>query len=190
MAEQIGTYHLADDPDAYEVQRSNNFEFIIAFNDVLNRAGDSAGLTGTIDGTKGSDVVRLSVVKAPIPNFTQSVIEVKRGNSTMKMAGVPTFDSGSLVVNDYIGADGKSVLMAWQAQSYHTDTEKVGGMSAYKHNCTLIEYSPDYTEVRYWDLKGCWISGLNEGDFDAESNNKQQLTATIQYDYAIMHLPD
>lgn len=190
MADQIGVYHLADDPDSYEVQRSNNFDFIIAFDDVFNRAGDSAGLRSKINGIKASDVIRMSVVKAQIPNFTQSAIEIKRGNDTMKVAGVPTFDAGRLVINDYIGADGKSVLMAWQAQSYHVDTQKVGAMKEYKHNCTLIEYSPDYKEVRYWDLHGCWISGIDEGEFDAESNNKQQLTATIQYDYAVMHLPD
>lgn len=108
----------------------------------------------------------------------------------MKMAGVPTYDSGNLVVRDFIGADTKSVLMAWQKLSYDVKTEKVGRMSAYKKDCTLIEYTPDYQMVRYWNLKGCWISGISEDDFDMESGDLKTITATIEYDKAEMHLPD
>lgn len=186
---QIGTYHLADNPDLYEIQRSNNFEFLIQGIDKLLRPSANAEDENAYI-TNGQEVIRLSVVRAPIPNFTQSEIQIKRGNSTMYAAGVPEFKPGSLVVNDYIGADGKSVLMAWQQLSYDFDTETVGKMSQYKKDCTLIEYTPDYKQVRYWDLKGCWLTGIDEGDFDMESGDKKQITATIRYDKAFMHLAD
>lgn len=191
MAEQIGTYHLADNPDMFEVQRPNNFEFVITGIDSLLRTSVDANLADDNDYiTNGQEVIRLSVVKAPIPMFSQEPISIKRGNTTMKVAGTPSFGSGSLVVNDYIGADTKSVLMAWQRQSYDVTTEKVGRMANYKHDCTLIEYTPDYEMVRYWDLKGCWISELREDDFDMESTGKKTISATIEYDKAFMHLPD
>jgi len=189
MAEQIGTYHLANNPDLYEIQRSNNFEFVVTGLGELLRAGAVEG-----DGRplieNGQEVLRLSVVKAPIPNFKQETLTIRRGNSVMKMAGVPTFDAGNLVVRDFIGADTKSVLMAWQKLSYDVKTERVGRMSAYKKDCTLVEYTPDYQMVRYWDLKGCWISGISEDDFDMESGDLKTITATIEYDKAEMHLPD
>lgn len=189
MAEQIGTYHLANNPDLYELQRGNNFEFIVTGLDNLLRAGATEG-DGRSRILNGQETLRLSVVKAPIPNYKQAPLEIKRGNSIMKMAGVPTFDSGNLVVRDFIGADTKSVLMAWQKLSYDVKTEKIGRMSAYKKDCTLVEYTPDYQMVRYWDLKGCWISGLAEDDFDMESGETKSITATIEYDRAEMHLPD
>ena len=185
----IGTYHLADNPDLYEVLRSNTFEFVVTNIGDLLRAGAVEG-----DGRpliiNGQEVLRLSVVKAPIPNFKQEVLEIKRGNTVMKMAGVPTFDSGTIVVRDFIGADTKSVLMAWQKLSYDVKTEKVGRMSAYKKDCTLIEYTPDWKQVRYWILKGCWISEITGEDFDMESGATKTISAKIEYDRAEMHLPD
>lgn len=188
----IGTYHLAANAELYEISRSNNFEFVVTGFDELLRVGAFEETAEDLsDYVKGSqEILRLSVVKASVPHFTQSIIEVKRGNTVMKAAGVPTFSEGSLVVNDFIGADTKSVLMAWQRLSYDVTTEKIGRMVDYKHDCTLIEYTPDYEQVRYWDLKGCWISGISEGEYDMENGDKRQITATIQFDKAIMHMPD
>ena len=128
--------------------------------------------------------MRLSVVSTSIPHFSQGVIEVKRGNSTVKYAGTPTFPSGSLTVNDFIGADTKSVLMAWQNLSYNVRTQKVGLQTQYKKNCQLVEYSPDGQIVRSWNVYGCWVSGIQETEYNMENNQKKTITATIEYDYA------
>ena len=184
-----GTYHLSSAANVknYEVQRTNNFEFVVTDLDNLKRAG---GDTAHGNITNGQEVLRLSVVEANVPHFNQGIIEIKRGNTIMKAAGTPTFDAGSLRVNDYIGADTKSVLLAWQALSYDVTNEHVGQMADYKKNCTLVEYTPDYKMVRYWDLIGCWVSGISEDSFNFETNDKKTITATIQFDRAIMHLPD
>lgn len=143
---KIGAYHLADNKDLYEVQRSNNFEFVITNLDDLLRAGEDAESGTKITGA--SEVLRISVVSAAVPTYSQEPIIIRRGNSVMKAAGVPTFNEGSLVINDYIGADGKSALMAWQNLSYNVKTEKVGKMKDYKKDCYLLEYTPDYQLVR------------------------------------------
>lgn len=110
-ATQIGSYHLADNPELYEVQRENNFEFIVTGIDNILRVGaeetdDNAYITNA------SQTLRYSVVQASIPMFSQEPITISRGNSVMKAAGKPSFTDGSLVVNDFIGADTKSSLMA------------------------------------------------------------------------------
>lgn len=185
----IGAYHLADNPTLYEVQRDNNFEFIVTGIDNILRVG--ANETDENAFIKNAqETLRFSVVSAPIPTFNQSVIEVKRGNSIMKAAGVPTFKEGSVVVNDFIGADTKSALMAWQQLSYNVKTERVGAMADYKKTCYLQEYTPDYKLVRTWKMVGCWVSDISEGDFNMESNGKKTITATIQYDKAFMEMPD
>lgn len=179
----IGTYHLADNPNLYEIQRSNNFEFIVTGLDNILRPG-VVGDENNARINNAQEVIRLSVTRCPIPHFSQQPISVRRGNSELKYAGVPTFSSGTLEVNDFIGADTKSVLMAWQNLSYNVATEKVGLMQDYKKQCTLIEYSPDYQIVRQWKLYGCWISGIQEGDYSSDDNSKHTITATIEYDKA------
>ena len=181
----IGTYHLSDNTNFYEPQRTNNFEFVITDIDGIMRAGMEGNEASNIRTIKNAqEIIRLSVVSSSVPHFDQNVIEIRRGNSVLKYAGTPTFQSGSLVINDYIGADSKSVLQAWQNLSYNVKTEKVGLASEYKKDCFLIEYSPDYQVVRQWRLHGCWISGLQEDQYSNESNQKKSISATIQYDRA------
>ena len=185
-----GTYHLADNPALYDPMRNNTFEFVVTGLDKLLRVGaDGSEENAYI--TNAQEVLRLSVDSASIPMFTQEVIPVKRGNSTIKFAGTPSFASGSIVVNDWIGADSKSALMAWQNLSYNVKTDRVGNAADYKKDCWLIEYTPDYTkQVRQWQLKGCFISGLSEDAYSMSSDGKKTISATIEYDRAIMSLPD
>lgn len=185
-----GTYHMADNPALYEPQRLNNFEFMVTGlgNQILKAGFDESDSNAYM--TDPESVIRLSVKSTSVPHFSQSVIEVRRGNSSLKYAGVPSFSSGSIVINDYIGTDAKMALMAWQNQSYNVKTEKVGLASDYKHDCYLLEYTPDFQLVRTWKLYGCWISELSESTFDSESNSVNQITCTIQYDKAMPDTSD
>ena len=189
--EQIGTYHLADNPQLFEVQRSNNFEFVVTDIDGIQRAG-AIGTEKNARFSNAQEMLRLSVTQAFVPHFTQEVVQIKRGNTTLKYAGVPTFGEGQLKFNDYIGADVKSILMAWQNMSCNIQTEKVGSLDVtpYKKNCYLIEYTPDYRKVRTWRLYGCWISSLSEGEYTADSGDKHQIDCTIQYDRAEIDLSE
>lgn len=181
---QYGVYHLSDQPELYESQRDNNFEFIITDIDNLIRAGADETDTESII-VNAQHTLRYSVTEAFIPNFTQEVITVSRGNSVIKAAGKPTFSEGSIVVNDFIGADTKSALMAWQRLSYDVKTDTVGSMANYKKTCYLLEYDPSFNLVRTWKLIGCFVSGLSENSYNAESSGKKVITATIAYDRAI-----
>lgn len=180
---QVGTYHLADNPQLYEIQRSNNFELIVTGLENLRRPG-TVGDESTAVIKNAQEVIRLSVASSFVPSFSQQSIEIRRGNSSFKYAGVPTFSGGQVVVNDYIGADTLGCLNAWQALSYNVYTEKVGLASDYKKECTLIEYSPDYQVVRKFNLHGCWISSLTQSDFNSDGNDKHQITMTIEIDRA------
>jgi hypothetical protein len=183
-----GAYHLANNPDLYEVQRTNNFELVVHFDDnqlTVDDSTDPQYITGN-----PQEIIRLSVVRASVPNFEQQVLEIKRGNSTIKAAGVPTFQAGSIVVNDFIGANTKSVLLAWQRLSYNVSKDTVVRMKDYKKNCQLLEYTRDYQLVRYWDLKGCWISAVSEPEYNMEGSEKKTITGTLQYDRAEMHMAD
>ena len=177
-----GTYYMLDNPNIYEPQRSNNFELLVTGLDGIAQVGTTDDENITVVG--GEEVIRMAVSNAFLPSFTQNVLQVKRGNTTVKYAGVPTFGNGRVVLNDYIGADVANVLSSWQNLSYNVRTEKVGLASDYKKLCYLVEYSPDYQQVRKFKLYGCWISNLTYGELSSENNNVMKITATIEYDKA------
>ena len=180
-----GTYELANNPNIYEIQRTNNFEFIVTGLEGIKKAGFSDDETDpNTFVANGQEIIRMAVSEAFIPSFQQSVINIRRGNSELKYAGVPSFSSGSIQLNDYIGVDLYGTLMAWQNLSYNVRTEKVGLASDYKKLCYVVEYTPDYQQVRRFKLEGCWISNLSSSGLSSDSNQNMKVTATIEYDRA------
>ena len=192
--ENIGTYHLAQYPELYEPARTNNFEFeVVGLPEKLLYAGvlETDNVTDEKKYIKNAaEVLRISVLSSSVPHFSLSKIEIKRGNNTMKVAGVPTFEAGTLVCNDYIGARTKDILEAWKALAYDVRTQLVQSMKNYKMEAYLTEYTPDYQVVRRWHMYGCWCSDVTEGEFNNETNDKRTVSASIEYDYAIPELPD
>ena len=186
---QIGTYHLGENPQLYSPQRANNYEFVVTNIDDILRPG-AIGTEKNGRFRNAQEILRVSISKAFVPHFTQSVVEVKRGNSTIKFAGTPTFDSGTIEFHDFIGADTKEILMAWQHLSYNVYTEKVGSLDVpeqyYKKDAYLLELTPDNRKHRQWILRGCWISGISEGDYSNYDSDKKMLSCVINYDSAML----
>lgn len=187
MADTFGIRHLADNPQLYEPARSNNFEFIVTDLTNLVKPGVSEDLTSEERFIQnGQEILRVSVLETSVPHFELSSIEVQRGNAKIKFAGTPTFNDGTLIVNDYIGARTKDILLAWQAKAYDVKSEAVQLASNYKKLGWLLEYTPDYSQViRAWKLYGCWVKTLSEDNFSNETNNKRTVNASISYDWAV-----
>ena len=177
----IGTYYLADNPKYFEPQRDNTFMFYVdGLSKKLNIVNNEYARVNA------DDVLRLSVKSSSVPHFTTEPITINRGNSQMHFAGKSKFGEGKLVVNDYIGAGTKDVLLAWQRKVYNVETEKTGLASDYKLDAYLLEYTPEYQLVITWKLYGCWITGLSEGDYDHESSGLKTIDVSIIYDKAII----
>lgn len=183
----LNSFHISDNLDQYEFMRDNCFEFVITDIDNLVKAGVNPELEVT-DADRivnGQEAIRLSVQQSSVPMFTQQTIDLRMGNGVVKAAGLPTFPDGTIVVNDYIGLGSKSVLMAWQALSYNVKNQTVGRMADYKKDCYLIEYDGDMTTVvMTWKLHGCFVSGLQQADFNRDQGGKRTVSATIAYDWA------
>ena len=188
---QRGAYHLAGaDSSLYQPVRQNNFMFIVDINgnsplSSLLRANEVAEDPDSyINGTTVQNTLNFSVTKFDVPHFTQEEIEIKRGNSRIYFAGLPSFKEGTLEINDYMTADGKSILLGWQALSYDINSDTIPTSDKYKTKATVNEYLPDGTLVRSWELYGCWVKGITETGWDNESGGKKTVSATIRYDWA------
>ena len=181
----MGTYYLADNPQYYEPQRSNTFTFYV---DGLDGILGATFFSST--DTSESKALELSVKSSSVPHFNIDPILINRGNNVMKFAGKPTFDNGQIVVRDYIGANTKEIILAWQRLAYNVETEKVGLAKDYKKKGYLLEYTPDYQLVRTWVLEGCWVSGVSEDAYDHDSVSEKSMNVTIVYDRAYIDTSD
>ena len=179
---QIGSYHLAANPQLYEPQRTNTFSFVVTDIDDLVQLGSTTGKTFA----NAQEILSVACAGTFVPHFSQEPITIKRGNNEIKFAGTVSYSAGTVKLRDYIGANVKEILMAWRKLSYNDETEKVGVLarSPYKKDCYIIEYAADFVEVRRWVLHGCWISDISESDFDADNGDKKDMSITVQYDWA------
>jgi hypothetical protein len=191
MSNSLSAQHISTNLANYEAARTGFFSLIVDdIDNIISAAysGDHSAATENDKIARAQETLKLNVVKAPVPHFSLEPLKYKRGNDTVTFAGVPTFETGNIVVDDVVGMDTKSILMAWQGLAYNVYTRKGGRMKDYKKNCTLIEYTQDFEQIRSWTLYGCWISNISEGEFDKENDGKRQITAKIEYDRAEMVL--
>ena len=192
MSNSLSAQHISANLANYEAARSGFFSLIVDNIDNIVRAsytGEHSAAANSDKIAQAQEILKLNVVKAPVPHFSLQKQQYRRGNDVVTFAGVPEFTDGSIVVDDVVGMDTKSILMAWQGLAYNVHTRKGGRMKDYKRDCTLCEYTQDFELVRSWKLYGCWVRNITEGDFDKENDGKRQVTAEIVYDRAIMEMP-
>lgn len=194
MDQSLNTTHIANNLNQYEHARSSFFVFQVAPDQLTNlvhpdfdTSSGEPGETDKYDGQLASDYLRLNVLKASVPNFTVETHTYRRGNDVIKSASTPTFKDGSITIDDVVGLHVKDILYSWLYLAYDPHTRKGGRMKDYKKTCTLLEYTQDYQLIRYWTLEGCFITGIDEGDFDRENDEVRQLTVSISYDRAMMY---
>ena len=175
----LGTYHISDDLSNYETARSNFFELIVedlddllypefSYDDEHIGSHYVTGSSSTRQNpdskkgayTSGQEILRLSVNKTFVPQLTLGVLEYRRGNSVVRFADVPSWNSGGTIdFQDFVGLETKNVLLAWRnlAYDWNTDTQGRAGdytvngvkRKGYKRNAILVEYTPDHQMIRY-----------------------------------------
>ena len=188
MSNSLSAQHISTNLANYEAARTGFFSLIVDdIDNIIKASYSGANPKEAADSDKiarAQEILKLNVTKAPVPHFSLKAESHRRGNDVVKFAGVPDFKDGNIEVDDVVGMDTKAILMAWQSLAYNVYTRKGGRMKDYKKNCTLIEYTQDFEQVRSWTLYGCWISDVSEGDFDKENDGKRKITAKLEYDRA------
>ena len=133
MSNSLSAQHISTNLANYEAARTGFFSLIVdsSIDNIVNAAfsGADPREAGAKDRiARAQETLKLNVIKAPVPHFSLQTLEYRRGNDVVKFAGVPTFKDGSITVDDVVGMDTKSILMAWQALAYNVYTRKGGRM--------------------------------------------------------------
>lgn len=188
----LNTKHISTNLANYEAARTAFFTLEVDFKDADGNVkllkpdftGDPANASETDYIQNAEEILKLNVIKAPVPHFSVETGEYRRGNDVVKFATVPTWEAGNIEIDDVVGLRTKDILMAWLYLTYNPNTRLGGRMKDYKKICTLVEYTQDYEPIRAWTLEGCFITKLDEGEFDRENDGKRKITASISYDRA------
>lgn len=148
----------------FEPQRLYNFEVSIA------------GL---------SDDITLAVSSFTMPKVGTGEIELPHGNTSVFVAGKPTYEAGSFVINDAIGADIEAQLLIWYRMVYDERTDQVGWAQDYQRQATIYQYSPDGLVSRKWSVIGLWPTNIDFGDMSYETADKKTISMTVRYYKAV-----
>ena len=183
--------HISNNLANYEAARNAFFVLVVHDLDNLvkpNYTGENPGENDYI--ANAEEVLRLNVVKSSIPHFSVGTESYRRGNEIVNFATTPTWDGGTLTVDDVVGLRTKDILVAWLYKAYNPNTRKGGRMSEYKKSAQLIEYTQDYEQVRIWNIQGMFITKLNDSEFDRENDGKRQIGVEFVFDRATMEIPE
>lgn len=163
----------------YEVQRTNNFRFVIDLSEITNATGSNSG-----------EIIELACSATGLPSTSNDPIEVDYGNSQVKVAGKATTDDIEVTVNDFIEPDVEAILYAWRMKVYNPSTGKVGWAVNYKKQARIIQYGPNGEVQRGWIIDGVWPTTLSLGDLDYSSGDKKQISMTLSVDTAYISRDD
>jgi hypothetical protein len=121
-------------------------------------------------------------VSAARPKVTNERKEVMFKNLSTYYKGKTRVEPITIVFRDAIGPSIYQKLQQWQRE--HTDfaTGKGGYASTYKKTLTLNIEDPTGAVVQKFFLYGCFITDLDGGELNTESDDIANITMTISFD--------
>jgi len=153
--------------DIVEVQRTNHYVF-----EIYNRNSTSVFIPE----------LTYAVKSVRIPNVTIEVIELKRGNQTIKLPGAISLDTGSLVLNDLVDQDTEKKFELWKMAVYDHRSGKMGRHQRFKKDAKLFLLSPCGDVERVWKLEGVWPTTVEASEMTNDSADLRNLTVTLAVD--------
>lgn len=169
---QLNAAFMSYEPK-YEVQRTNNFRFVISLDELTNNSGVSSG-----------DIIELACDSTGLPSISNGPINLDYGNSDVKVAGKAEVEDVTVAVKDFIEPDVENILWQWRLKVYNPQTGKVGWAKNYKKQARIVMYGPNGEVERGWVCDGVWPTSLELGDLDYSSGDKRQLSMNLSVDNA------
>lgn len=167
MAGYSGASYFATDSN-WEVQRTNHFELIITELSVP------------------AETIRMACESVKIPSINLETTELRHGNEIVKVATNPSFDGGTIVMKDAIGADLELAIWKWFTLVLDVEHDSVMGLVVdYKKTTRLVQYSPNNAVARTWKCLGVFPTSFDAGDLNYASPDKKLITCNLSVDKCI-----
>ena len=120
------------------------------------------------------------------PNISFEEIELHHINTKRYVKGKASWEQLEITLYDPIVPSGAQAVMEWVRLHHESVTGRDGYSDFYKKDITFNVLGPVGDKVEEWTLKGAMIQAANFGDMSWESNEPNDITLTLRYDYAIL----
>ena len=120
------------------------------------------------------------------PSITFEEVELNHMNVKRFVKGKGTWAELEVTLYDPVVPSAAQAVMEWVRLSHESVTGRDGYSDFYKKDVTVQILGPVGDIVEEWKLKGAWIKTANFGDLAFESNEPNDITLSLRYDYAIL----
>ena len=122
--------------------------------------------------------------KRPSPKINK--VPVHFLNTNVNVAGKFEWEDITIKFKDPIGPSASQALMEWFRLHAESVSGRMGYAVSYKKNVDLEMLDPTGVAVQKWVMEGCFLTGLDFGELNYESDNLASITATMCMDRAIL----
>ena len=123
---------------------------------------------------------------ANIPTIQFEPVTLDHINVKRKLKGKGEWQDVEITLYDPIVPSGAQQVMEWVRTSHESLTGRDGYADFYKKDVTFNMLGPVGDKVEEWTLKGAYIQQANFGTIDWSVNEPNDISLTLQYDYAIL----
>ena len=120
------------------------------------------------------------------PQITFEEIALDHINVKRYVKGKGDWQLLNINLFDAIVPSGAQAVMEWVRLHKESVTGRDGYSDFYKKDVTINVLGPVGDKVEEWTLKGAWIKDANFGEMSWESNEPNDITLSLRYDYAIL----
>ena len=118
--------------------------------------------------------------------LSQGTVALNHINVQRFVKGKTTWGTIQMTLFDPITPSGAQACMEWVRLHKESVTGRDGYSDFYKKDITFNVLGPVGDKVEEWTLKGAMIQVANFGDMNFETNEPNDITLTLRYDYAIL----
>jgi|TARA_B100001996_G_scaffold241427_1_gene186727 hypothetical protein len=120
------------------------------------------------------------------PQITFEEIALDHINVKRYVKGKGDWQLLNITLFDAIVPSGAQAVMEWVRLHKESVTGRDGYSDFYKKDVTINVLGPVGDKVEEWTLKGAWIKDANFGEMSWETNEPNDITLSLRYDYAIL----
>ena len=126
------------------------------------------------------------VMSASRPKINIGEVEIPFLNTSTWVAGRFTWDTIDVTFKDPIGPSAAQALMEWVRLHAESVTGRMGYAAGYKKNVELEMLDPAGVVIEKWILEGTFLTNVNFGSLDYNSEDIAEITATLRPDRCIL----
>jgi len=120
------------------------------------------------------------------PQIEFEEVTLEHMNIKRFVKGKGTWAELEVTLYDPVVPSAAQAVMEWVRLSHESVTGRDGYSDFYKKDVTVQILGPVGDIVEEWKLKGAWIKTANFGELAFESNEPNDITLSLRYDYAIL----